>query len=198
MRRQTVAAVDGPGGAHRFRRRRASSKQERMSVNSISSGLLPFYAPFAGNNSQRPKFPALPEPSQQTTTAGTDESLSADGVGQAESSLAQALRAERAAAGRSSSGGPGSAGGRSAGGAALYKLVSRIGQNEISRTQSRMGGGDPSAAALLRNWSSIMETGQVGSEAGGTAGLQPFQQQDATFFQNEPSMFESSSFHVTA
>jgi hypothetical protein len=169
-----------------------------MSVNSISSGLLPSYAPFSGNNSQKPTFPALPEPSQQTTTtAGTDESLSVDGGSQAESSLAQALRAERAA-GKAPNRGSGSAGGRPAGGAALYKLVSRIGQNEISRTESRMVGGDPSAAALLRNWSSIMATGQVGSEAGGTAGLQSFQQPDASFFQNEPSTFESSSFHVTA
>jgi len=64
-------------------------------------------------------------------------------------------QANGAAAGRSTSRSSGAGGGQPSTGAALYKLVSQMGNN------------DPSTSALLRNWNSIMQTGDVGSEAGG-------------------------------
>jgi hypothetical protein len=70
---------------------------------------------------------------------------------------AKSAPADGATAGRAASGGSGSGGGRSSTGAALYKQVSQMGTH------------DPSTSALLRNWNSIMQTGDVGGEAGAAA-----------------------------
>jgi len=170
-----------------------------MSVNSVSTSLLPSYGALSGNNSQTAKSAAfakeLPEKTSatadgpQVTTAPASEATQDAAVTQNggsaakpgyggptddspfQSELEQASRADAAAAGRSASGPSGSRGGQAPAGIALYKRISQIGNDE------------PSASALLKRWNSIMQ-GEQGAGHTATATSQAFSQNGATRFES--------------
>ncbi len=177
-----------------------------MPVTLLLPGLPPTYEPLCGNNSQSAKLIARAEQLQQKTIAQAVGSQGAstrvnsathdiatveDGKGmleagyagptdvsQFQSTLEQALRMAAATAGRSTSAAPASGGSQSSIGTALYKRI------------SQMGDSDPSTSALLRNWNSIMQSGQDGGNAG-AATLH-------TFLPNEAPAFESGGLDLTA
>ena len=172
-----------------------------MPVTPLLPGLPPSYGPYSGNNSQSAKSTALADLLQAKATPKADGSqvasprvepdVAKDGKGTAgveyadpadvshlQSAFAQALRANGATTGRSTGGTAGSERNRSSNGTALYKLV------------SQMGSSDPSTAALLRSWNSIMQTGQVAGDTG-AAGLQGW-------LQIEAPAFESGRLDLTA
>jgi hypothetical protein len=172
-----------------------------VSVTSLLPGLPPSYGPYSGNNSQSAKLTALAKLLQEkaptradgsrATSIQVEPAVKKDGKGMArveyadpadvshlQSALAQALRANEATAGRATGGTTGSDGSRSSSGTALYELV------------SQMGNSDPSTAALLRSWNSIMQTGQVAEDTGAAA-LQGWSQIEAP-------AFESGSLNLTA
>ena len=171
-----------------------------MSVNSVSTGLLPSYGALSGNNSQTAKSAAfakeLPEKASapadgpQVTTARASDapenggSAPKPGYGaptddsQFQSELEQARRASTAGSGRSASGTAGSRGGQTSAGIALYKRISQIGNDE------------PSASALLKRWNSIMQSEQ---DADNTATVT-----SQAFAQNGATRFESGILDLTA
>jgi hypothetical protein len=143
-----------------------------MSVNSVSTGLLPSYGPLSGNSSQTAKSAALaaefpdktaPQPDRSQVT-GTDSDGArqdasaapgnATGADPFQSTLEQTLREGQATAGNSTaSETSGSLGGRSSPAIALYQRISQYGNNE------------PSTSALLKRWNSIMQSGQGADSA---------------------------------
>ena len=160
-----------------------------MSVNSVSSRLLPSYGALSGSNSQNAKSVAfakeLPEKTSatadgpQVTTArasnATQNGGSAPRPGYGaptdDSQLDQARRADAAAAGRSASEPSGPRDGQTSAGIALYKRISQIGNDE------------PSASALLKRWNSIMQSEQDADNTA-TVTSQPFAQNGATRFES--------------
>ena len=153
-----------------------------MSVTSVLSSLPPSYGPLSGSISRNAKV-----------AAGTTQDIAAIKAGKSpaeagyadptevslfQNALAGHSRADGAIPGRPGSGNSAQNGTRSSSGTSLYELVSRMGNN------------DPSTAALLRSWNSIMQTGQ---DAGG-AGASTLQ----TSLQYEVPAFETSTFHLTA
>ena len=155
-----------------------------MSVTSVSSSLLPSYGPLSGSTSRNAKVAAgsTQDIAALQLQAGKNpvEAGYADPteVSQFQNAWAGALRADGAIPGRPGSGNSAQNGTRSSSGTSLYKLVSRMGNN------------DPSTAALLRSWNSIMQTGQDAGD-GGAFTLQ-------ASLQYEVPAFETSTFHLTA
>ena len=167
-----------------------------MSVNSVSSGLLPSYGALSANNSQTAKSVAFAKELPETTSAAADgpqvttarASDAPENGGSApkpgygaptdDSQLEQARRADAAAAGRSASEPSGSRGGQTSAGIALYKRISQIGNDE------------PSASALLKRWNSIMQSEQ---DADNTATVT-----SQAFAQNGATRFESGILDLTA
>ena len=171
-----------------------------MSVNSVSSRLLPSYGALSGNNSQNAKSAVfakeLPERASatldgpQVTAARASDATQNGGSApkpgyggptddsQVQSELDQARRADAAAAGRSASGPAGSSSGQTPAGIALYKRISQIGNDE------------PSASALLKRWNSIMQGEQ---DTGNTATVT-----SQAFAQNGATRFESGILDLTA
>jgi hypothetical protein len=128
-----------------------------MSVTSVLPDRPTPYNPISGSNSQRAKFATLsPDRVAPTDRTGTVESGSADPteVNQFQSALEQALRADEATASGSTSRTSESDGSQSSAGIALYKRINQI------------GNGEPSTSELLRNWNSIMQSGQDPGETG--------------------------------
>ena len=143
-----------------------------MSVNSVSTGLLPSYGTLSGNSSQNAKSAALAaefpdktstqaNPSQVTGSEadGARQSASATAgnaadTDQFQSTLEQTLREGRASAGSSAASSTSDALlGQSSPGIALYQRISQYGNNE------------PSTSALLKRWNSIMQSGQSADSA---------------------------------
>jgi hypothetical protein len=153
---------------------RVTSRQnERMSVNSVLTGLPPSYNPRSSNSSPtaRPAAAAkeLREKSFARTGASRVTSAEVDGPTQDapvtsgdatdvqfHSTLDQALHEGAATAGRSSSSASEPPGGQSPAGIALYQRVSQYGNNE------------PQTSALLRTWNTIMQGGPDADTAAAT------------------------------
>jgi hypothetical protein len=153
---------------------RVTSRQnERMSVNSVLTGLPPSYNPRSSNSSPtaRPAAAAkeLREKSFARTGASRVTSAEVDGATQDapvtsgdatdvqfHSTLDQALHEGAATAGRSSSSASEPPGGQSPAGIALYQRVSQYGNNE------------PQTSALLRTWNTIMQGGPDADTAAAT------------------------------
>jgi hypothetical protein len=143
-----------------------------MSVNSVSTGLLPSYGPLSGNSSQNAKSAVLAAkfPDKTSTQANSPQvtGSEADGARQSasattgnaadtdqfQSTLEQKLREGRASAGSSAASGTSdSLLGQSSPGIALYQRISQYGNSE------------PSTSALLKRWNSIMQSGQSADSA---------------------------------
>jgi hypothetical protein len=145
-----------------------------MSVTSVLPDRPTPYNPVSGSNSQRAKFATLaPDRAAATDRQGTVAAGYADptDVGQFQSALEQALRADEATASGSTSGTSESDGNQSSAGLALYKRISQIGNSE------------PSASELLKSWNSIMQSGQDPGETG-SATLQALLQSGAPAFRS--------------
>jgi hypothetical protein len=138
-----------------------------MSVNSVRTGLLPFYGPLSGNNSRTAKSAALAKelPERAFTKADGSPVTSAEvegaaqyasatsgdatDVGQFQSAFDRTLREGAATEERSTGTSTDAAGGgRPAPGIALYQRVSQYDANE------------PSTSTLLKSWNTIMQGGQ--------------------------------------
>ena len=152
-----------------------------MSVTSVLSSRPPSYGPLSGSTSRNAKVAAGTTQDVAAIEAGKSpvEAGYADPakVSRFQNALPEALRADGAIPGRRGTGNSVPNGARSSSGTSLYKLVSRMGNN------------DPSTAALLRSWNSIMQTGQDAGDAGAST-LQ-------TSLQHEAPAFETSTFHLT-
>lgn len=143
-----------------------------MSVNSVSTGLLPSYGPLSGNSSHSAKAAVLatefPDKTSTQAEASQLADTEADGTRQDasaasgnatntdpfQSTLEQSLREGQATAGKSTTGDTSeSLGGQSRPGIALYQRISQYGNNE------------PSTSALLKRWNNIMQSGQSADSA---------------------------------
>jgi len=142
-----------------------------MSVNSVTTGLLPSYGPLSGNSSQAAKYARLAKELPEKTAVTADDpqiagaesdgapqdaavTSDASSAGPFQSTLEQALRGGGATAGRATSGTSASPANSSAPGIALYKRVSQYSSKE------------PSTSALLESWNSIMQSRQDEDSAG--------------------------------
>ena len=170
--------------------------KERMSVNSVSTGLLPSYGPLSGNSSQSAKYARLAKelPEKASVTADDPQITSTEfdsapqgaavasdtpsDASQFQSTLEQTLREGGAAAGASTSGTAASLGNSSAPGIALYKRVNQYSSKE------------PSTSALLKSWNSIMQSGQDQDSAGAAVAK--------ALLQNAAPGFESGIVDLTA
>jgi hypothetical protein len=170
--------------------------KERMSVNSVATGLLPSYGPLSGNSSQSAKYARLAQelPEKASVTADAPQITSAEfdsapqgaavasdapaDASQFQSTLEQALREGGAAAGTSASGTSASPANSAAPGIALYKRVSQYSSKE------------PSTSALLKSWNSIMQSGQDQDSAGAAVAK--------ALLQNAAPGFESRIVDLTA
>lgn len=154
---------------------RVTSRQnERMSVNSVLTGLPPPYNPRSGSSSPTARSAAaakeLREKSFARTGASRVTSAEVDGATkdtsvtsgdhdtdvQLHSTLEQALHEGTATGGRSSSGTSESPVVQSPAGLALYQRVSQYGNNE------------PRTSALLKSWNTIMQGGPDADAAAAT------------------------------
>ena len=139
-----------------------------MSVNSVSTGLLPFYGPVSGNGSQSTQTAsgakAFPEKRSGDADASQATGADVDGVteevsrgsgsaGQFQSPLEQTLRQNATIAANATSGTSEPLKGAPSPGIAIYQRVSQYGNNE------------PSTSALLRRWNSIMQSGKDADRA---------------------------------
>ena len=168
-----------------------------MSVNSVSTGLLPSHGPLSGNSSRSAKAAVLAaEFPDKTSTqaeasqvadieaAGTRQDASA-APGNAtstepfQSTLEQSLREGQATAGRSTTGDTSESLGRqSRPGIALYQRISQYGNNE------------PSTSALLERWNNIMQSGKSADSAAASFAK--------ALAQNETPGLESGVLDLTA
>lgn len=150
-----------------------SRQNERMSVNSVLTGLPPSYNPRSSTSSPTARSTAaakeLREKSFARTGASRVTSAEDDGAKQDASvtsgdatdvqfhgTLEQALHEGAATASRSSTGTPESPGAQSPAGLALYQRVSQYGNNE------------PRTSALLKSWNTIMQGGLDADAAAAT------------------------------
>jgi hypothetical protein len=168
-----------------------------MSVNSVSTGLLPSYGPLSGNSSQSAKSAVLAtEFPDKTATAAAPSQVTgseADGARQDasaapgnatgadpfQSTLEQSLREGRATAGTSTANETSEfLSGQSSPGIALYQRISQYGNNE------------PSTSALLKRWNTIMQSGQSADSAAASFAK--------ALAQNETPGLESDVLDLTA
>jgi len=154
---------------------RVTSRQnERMSVNSVSTGLPPSYNPRSSNSSPTARSTAAAKElrensfarpvASRVTSAEVDDATKDASVTsgddatdvQLHSTLEQALHEGTATGGRSSSGTSESPVAQSPTGLALYQRVSQYGNNE------------PRTSALLKSWNTIMQGGPEADTAAAT------------------------------
>jgi hypothetical protein len=168
-----------------------------MSVNSVSTGLLPSYGPLSGNSSHSAKSAVLatefPDKTSTQAEASQVADTEADGTRQKasaapgnatsadpfQSTLEQSLREGHATAGKSTTGGTSeSLDGQSRPGIAIYQRISQYGNNE------------PSTSALLKRWNTIMQSGQSADSAAASFAK--------ALAQNETPGLESGVLDLTA
>jgi len=139
-----------------------------MSVNSVSTGLLPFYGPISDNGSQSTKSVAgakeFPEKARIDADASQATGAEVDGVTedssgssgsapQFQSALEQTLRQGAATAPNATRETSEPLNGQPSPGIATYQRVSQYGNNE------------PSTSALLKRWNSIVQNGKAADGA---------------------------------
>jgi hypothetical protein len=150
---------------------RVTSRQnERMSVNSVLTGLPPSYNPRSSTSSPTARPAAAAKQLSEKSFARTGASRVASGDAtdvQFESTLEQALHEGAATASKSSSGTPESPGAQSPAGLALYQRVSQYGNNE------------PRTSALLKSWNTIMQGGGPDADTAAAAFAKALSQHEA-------------------
>lgn len=152
-----------------------------MSVNSVSTGVLPPYSSVSGSNSQAVKAAAFAKELPERTSARADTAVNPELETSADNSpfqsdLERARLAGGATAGAAKNGASGAQTDLPSPGIALYKRVSQIGSDETPGSE------------LLRRWNSIVQSEQD-TEKDTTAGA---------FSQNNAARFQSGILDLTA